>query len=1040
MKKSGNAKSHKPTSAAQSASKPANTPVSVTNPESTVVVPSTVQPEETLEDQLERKGSEGSLQSTDSESTSSTNSEKSEKDETSKPGEMDTHRPLAKDQGTGQTIPMLLTHEEYLIAKAKLLSTDDDSPTLATDGGQREGQTEKDGAGVAVEVVVHEREEGERREKLPLLPTPRVGRSKKKLRQQQRKEEKMRRKERDRERHRDEEDRKRDMNLPEIRDPPQKVPPPLAHSVSVEEAEEQVAVFPTEPPKPKKTVAVSPKKNAKRLELKSGGKPPKSPGRSKIAPAQVTSPPTRHQTTPPSSASSPSPPAPPPPPAATRRTLSKEDSVYSDDSPEFDQPTHAWEELEDLKPDPSSPQGGPTEPAFSRENSENGGSSTADLSDTSTITPSSHPVEAIPISALRAMRTKGLKQAKTDEEESHASTKRSGGTRKGKEMERLPPRMVRLIERSSASSTPPAQHLDQKSHPPVMKKKSIPKVAVEDTSNSAGEVDTPSPEPTSDASLKSKSHLLPTSPHEIAASLLSNNPALKKRKGKSGGGSEDTQDGGDEVDDGKYDKLQTLDEEEEEEEDEEEISEKLIWAGDEGSPRKMKHLHHYKAAPTTLSLDAEPFYPSSEFPRSKHRGGPHHHHHHVDTPYAGTHARQLAHSPSSAFVSPEEIGSSFERKYRVREISPPQHLSLRAQHLRHHGHTLTPSPPPYPPSEVPSVYYQERRHAGIDSGEFSRHHLRSVPPDITSYEISQEEYYSSTPTQPRRVALAPEPLPAQRSSRLVQTSIYDDQIYPGAPHHHHHHHSQHAAAYEAAAQRRERVHAAHAMSRASPNQLWDKQHPYPYPTSSSSSEEEAAILRLQHRQRLIRKYQEEQAKLLAARRPVDALSPLAHTPHPRPARSTLYPTGENSTSNLWDPAYLDPETYPHQSNDDAFLSDLHHLRQQQRQQQQQQQQQQLLLQDHMMHPPPPQRRRRYSSDNELGGELVPDLLQTPSSPSHVSSSGLNKAPGTAFSGMVQARRVAAREQDLWPDKHEVCVCVAHGAWCVCVHACVCSCM
>jgi hypothetical protein len=1008
VKKSGGGKSQKTTSVLVTTSKPVSSQTTPTPTEPVSAPVTVVPPGETVQDQLERKESDGSLGSTDSESTSSSNSDKSEKDETNV-GKTDVEPdpPLAKDQGTGQTIPLLLAQEEFLLCKCKP-SPDDESPTSPTEGGSgsREDGAERDGG---VGEVQQREKEAEKKEKLPLLPTPRaIGRSKKKLRQQQKKEERLRRKERERERQKDEEEKKKEnVHTPDVQGRPHS----LAHSLSLEDGEEQhVTELPT---KTKKTVATSPKK-AKRLELKTvATKADKSPGRSRTAPAKVTIP-SRPPTSPPSSASSPSPPAHP-----TTRSLSKEDAEDSDESPESDRLSHTWagHELEDMKdsPEPSSPHI-QSEPAksYSRENSEDGTDRQSDGAHL--MSSSSHPMEAIPISALRAMRAKGAKQTRAEEEGGGGTThplpttvKKSGMSRKAKDVEKLPPRMARLTEKTAMM--PPAVSPQTELKPSPQKKKSIPKIIADDDVSTEG---TPALEPTSSQQLLPgklrSSHMPPTSPHEIATTLL------KKRKGKGEGGGRGgsgiggnsnphDHEGSDEGDEGK---LQTLDEEEEEEEEEgENLSGKVLWAGDsETSPhkRQMRHLH-YKTAPTTLSLDAEPFYPSSEYPRGKHaRSHPHPHpHHHADTPYAPPGSRRQLNTSPSAFTSPEEIARSFERNYRVREILPPQHLSLHAQHLRHHGNTLTPSPPPssfplhseHPPS---SLYYHEGRHGGgIDSSDFPRH-SRGPPPDMSTYEISPEEYYSPAPTPTRRVS---EGVPhGQRSSRMMRSStMYDEPLYPGSlhPHSHHHNHPQHAAAYEAVAAHQHRRERAQMMSRGSPNPLWDQHSPY-----TPQEEEMAQIVRMrQHRL----------AKLIAQQCSVDALSPLGHQlpPHPRPARSTLYPA-DTPTSNLWDPAYLDPGAYAHQS-DDAFLSDFHQSRHRQRQPQ---------PQEHAVGGVPLQqpRRRRYSSDNELGGELVPDLLQTPSSPSHVSSSGLNKAPGAAFSGMVGARRITDREQELWADNLE----------------------
>lgn len=977
----------------------------VTTATATAVMATPPPSPQVVKEHLERKASEGSL---DSESTSSSNSDKSEKDDNARTDqaeiETNSNPPLAKEPGTGQTIPLLLAQEEFLLSKTKPSA---DEMTASTPVPNAALDAEKDGV-----VVVQERELL-KKEKLPLLPTPRI-RSKKKLRQQQRKEDKLRRKERGKEKSREKEEKRKEVasisEEPEVVNSPERQ---LVSSQHVEEDEEP------ELTKPKKIAAVSPKK-AKSLELKSHNiKPAKSPGRSKTAPARVVVA-TRSQTPPPSSStSSPSPPVQPLPPPPSIRLLSKGDTEESDDSPpESDHLSHTWagRELDDHKhsPEPPSPTIQQDSSAFLHENSEEGSSILADHTDGVHLS-MSHPMEAIPISALRAMRAKASKQQQSKiEEDENVATKTVH--KKVRKMDKLPPRIVRLVA-EKASTQPSGSTLPPH---PLDTKKPVPKVFVDDVSTDS----TPSPEPGAELTVKSKSpYIPPTSPHEIAATLLSKNPALQKRKVvKTGSGEQhDQEDMSYEADEGRYEKLQPLDEEDEEEEEEDEEDEeeeeqhtsgKVLWAADDDSPQKdqLRLMHHYKTAPTTLSLDAEPFYPSSDYPRSKHHKS--HHHHHVDTPYA--HNRHLDTPPG--FSAAEEVGSSFERKYRVREVAPPQRLSLRTQHLRHHENTLTPSPPPYTiPSEAPSLYYPEEGRGGLDSSESSRY-PRGHPPDISSYEISPEEYYSSIPSSGgghgRRVTLGPDGVPSQRN-RLLRNTVYDDPVYSSA------NHQQRLAAY-AAAQRRE------AMSRASTNvslALWEQSGPSSY---HLTQEEEAALLQHEMKQHLRRKYQEEQAKL-HARRSMEGLSPMNHPHHHRPSRSTLYPTEiqQPSHSKLWDSAaYADnvPDSYPSTvQSDEAFISESLHLQQLRQQRRQQHQQQLLQEQLNQMHP----RRRRYSSDNELGGEILSDHLQTPLSPRHISSSGLNKAPGTAFSGMAQARQVAAREHEMWPENPEVSVVHKH---------------
>ena len=968
VKKSGTNKSQKASPVLPSAAK--QVPRIVAPAATAVTAPPPPPLPQVVPDYLERKASESSLRSTDSESISST-SDKSEKEEnqtsSGEKTEIESNPPLAKEPGTGQTIPLLLAQEEFILTKVKPpLEAVNAATTPLEDGdeGKREEETEK-------EEAVLEREL-EKKEKLPLLPTP-WPRSKKKLRQQQRKEDKLRRKEREKEKVREKEEgeKRKEQSVQseaqEVTNPPERQP--LLPQSSEGNGEHVVpSTIVTEEAKTKKPVAISPKK-AKKLELKTFSKPAKLPTRSKTAPTRVSP----QSQTPPPPVTSPS------PPAQLPLLITKDDAEDSDDSPELDQLAHTWagRELDDFKdsPEPLSP----SESAFSREYSEDG-SSVVDQSEV--ILQPSHPMEAIPISALRAMRAKGSKQRKMEEEErtnAHpVSPKKISAVRKHKELEKLPPRIIRLTDKTVVPASLGPLYVPQILEPTKSsQKKSTPKVFADDISTDS----TPSPEPSrveNELTVKSKSPSLPTSPHEIAATLLSKNPALKKRKVRS----DQDHDGSDEADDGKYEKRTLI---------KEEHSGKVLWAGDGESPHKhqMGLGHRYKA-PTTLSLDAEPFYPSSDYvPKVKQYRK---HHHHPDSPYS--HGSRLN---ASLGFSSEEGGMGFERKYRVREVPPPHHLSLRPPHIRHHGNTLTPSPPPYPmPSDASSLYYAEG-HGRMEPNESSRY--PRVPPDISPYEVSPDEYYSANPNG-RRISHGIEGMPGPRSRMMRSNTMYDDQIYSGSPH-------QHPAAY-AAAQRRER----HVMSRSSPNGSrahWDQ--------SSShhlTQEEEAALFhhRLEKQRFLERKYHEEQQAKMHARHSVETPPSLGHPQH-RPSRSTLYAT--DAASNLWDLGYDNvPDAYPstHQT-DDAFLSEsvhVHQLRQQLKQQ---------ILQEHMSQLSAHARRRRYSSDNELGGEILPDLP----SPGPISSAtGLNKAPGTAFSGMAQARAAAAassREHDMWSDNPEV---------------------
>ena len=879
---------------------------------------------------LERKESESSLRSIDSESTSST-SDKSEKEENAtSPGEnpeVDSTPPLAKEPGTGQTIPLLLAQEEFLLSKTKQ-SPPEPVPVTSPleDGEGKREEIEKDG-------VVHVQErEVEKKEKLPLLPTPRP-RSKKKLRQQQRKEDKLRRKERERERvrEREEGEKRKEQNVEsEVKQTTES--PELQLNSTLEETTENMAPsHVAEENKPSKIVATSPKK-AKKVEVKTLSKSAKLPSRSRTAPAHVTVP-----THPPLNIS-PSPVQPP----------HQDEPEERSDSPEVEQLAQTWPatELEDFKESPESlsPSSQP-ELTFSRENSEDG-SSVTDQSDN--VLQSSHPMEAIPMSALRAMRAKGSKQHKKEEEGFGAPTtspkKNVTTARKTKEVEKT---STRSTDKPSISVSSHAPQVEPR------KKKSLPNISPDDTTSTDS---TPSPEPSKviDELIKS--------PHEIAATLLSKNSAIKKRKVKS----DPEQEGSDEGDDLKYEKHPSEDEQ----------SGKVLWAAD-GDKHQMGLMRHYKP-PTRLSLDAEPFYPSSDYvPRVKQ----HRKYHHPDTPYAhGSHLNIPSGFPSSSPA--EESGMYFERKSRVREIRPPHHLSLRSTQLRHHGNTLTPSPPPYVVSS--DTYYAER-HGGIEPSESSRY--PHISPDVSPYDIQHDEFYSPS-VSGRHIGV--EGLPGPRSRMSRSSALYDDQMYSSS--------QQHEAAVYAAAQRRERHPLSHLPSTGS---LWDQQ---------LMQDEETALLRRQQQLMLARKLREEQLVKMHARRSAEALTSLNY-PQSHLSRSTVYP---DATSPWDEDVYL-----PAHQVDETFLTEpMHpHPIRQPRQQ---------LLQEHMSQVASYPRRRRYSSDNEVGGEFLPDLLQTPSSPGPISSStGLNKAPGTAFSGMAQARAaaVSGREHDILSDNRSEVRCV-----------------
>lgn len=107
---------------------------------------------------------------------------------------------------------------------------------------------------------------------------------------------------------------------------------------------------------------------------------------------------------------------------------------------------------------------------------------------------------------------------------------------------------------------------------------------------------------------KNGSQSLPTSPHELAASLLSNNSAIMRRKQKSDRGKLDDDDLDEEDED------EDEDDEQQHEQDERTETEILEPIEPQLTQRKDDYPGHdqYKSL-STLSLNAEPFYPSPTF-------------------------------------------------------------------------------------------------------------------------------------------------------------------------------------------------------------------------------------------------------------------------------------------------------------------------------------------------------------------------------------------------------------------------------------------
>ena len=484
------------------------------------------------------------------------------------------------------------------------------------------------------------------------------------------------------------------------------------------------------------------------------------------------------------------------------------------------------------------------------------------------------------------------------------------------------------------------------------------------------------------------SQLVPTSPHEIAASLLSNmQKKLKNEKDRSSGTEEI-----EEAKEAPKSNSITVPSSR--------VTGPSKHAKQQSGNRSPQKVGSHSKPPTTLSLDAEPFYPSADFQQKLFRVRPDQHHH--KQKYANTLADYIPPSLNAPpGFSPEEAGMAFtssipsERKYRKWGMDHPQH------------HSKGTTPPPFPSALGDNHQYHLMESPGLDPQEPFGY--SSDPPFYDAVEDPQALYAAGgvmgvgrirrsgggaadprdsvgVPSRLRALEQADPVLAAALIKRQQQQQLQQQQ--------------QVLAAHRRAA--RERT----ATTYPAPSQssLWD--HPNSYQLQALQEEEELALQQHQQQQRqlLQRQYYHQQA-----RRSAEALSSLNQPPAYRPRRSAVFSPELNqpSSANLWDGLDVD---LPSQHNlDDSFLSETVHA----------QQLRQQLLQEQVLRTArhATTRRRTYSGESDLGGEIVTNLHSAHGTSTSVNPPGLNRAPGT-FSGYDQPRRTRSSQtsalQSGWP--------------------------
>ena len=545
------------------------------------------------------------------------------------------------------------------------------------------------------------------------------------------------------------------------------------------------------------------------------------------------------------------------------------------------------------------------------------------------------------------------------------------------------------------------------------------------------------------------SQIIPTSPHELAASLLSNNSAIKRRTRQRGDKGQSAEDGNEE---GEY-------EEDESEEGSDGDSHptasyqpaSLKHAMMDNSPHKLQgpppSYHHQvppqshrqghvmMKPPSNLSLDAEPFYPTS-FSSKGRQGGhprmmdPQEFHHkgpvgampsRVPPGFSPDDAVYMQHGPY-----PEKY---YKREYpgipgpgpaapgpRSRPLPPPPHM----------GKSTPPSPPPY---SGDGQHFPYMEHHGMEplQEHVPGFHTPSTHGDMPMYDALEDPGAPGYPPMGggRRFPDQRRDLPiggggvdphhppkGQGGRRVTPTGVgpYPDQ-YLASLHHQQRQHMSGGVPPSYRPSRGERPPSGFTVT--GQRSLWEN--PNSYRLQPLPGGEDSSLLRhqeyLRKRSILLQLYQQEQAALEAevareqAKRSAESLSSLNQPYRSRSAvvggkvdlSSPIGAPGDNPWEGVG--GGLHNPIAPPQSFDEPGLSESI-LRQRQA---------------HYLANQPPARSRTYSGESEIGGEFVPNSVQVPSSIGHP---GLNRAPGPGTSeGRGQSQRSSLDHNTSgWPSR------------------------
>ena len=547
------------------------------------------------------------------------------------------------------------------------------------------------------------------------------------------------------------------------------------------------------------------------------------------------------------------------------------------------------------------------------------------------------------------------------------------------------------------------------------------------------------------------SQIIPTSPHELAASLLSNNSAIKRRSRQRGDKGQGMDDGNE---DGEYDE----DESEEGSDGDTHPTVSYQPASSkhpmmDHSPHKLQgppsyhqgpHQSHRRIMmkpPSTLSLDAEPFYPTN-FPSKGRQGG------HPRMTDHQKYAQEFHHEgqgPMPSRVppgfSPEDAVYMQQGPYHDKHFKPdypsgplPGPRSRPLPHPpHHHSKSMTPTPPSPPSYGSDGQHFPYMEHPGMEPPH--QEHVPSfrTPPshggDMAMYDAMEDPGTPSFPPmgggrrfpdQRRDLPMggvdSHHPPKSQGGRHVTPTGAgpYPEQ-YMASLHHQQRQQQQHMGGGIAPPYRPSRVERAPSgFTVTGQRSLWEN--PNSYHLQPLPGGEDPSLLRhqeyLRKRSILLQLYQQEQAALEAAvareqaKRSAETLTSLNQ---PYRSRSSgmggkvdlSSPVGAPG-ENLWEGAGggLHDPIAPPQGFDDPGLSE-------------------SILRQRQMHylaSQPPARSRTYSGESEIGGEFVSNPVQVPSSIGHP---GLNRAPGPGTSegrGQSQRSSLDHTTSSGWPSR------------------------